>query len=162
MGTIEIPIWFKILMEQNKYIVVQSLSCVWLCDPTGCSTPGFPVLHYLLEFAQTHAIQSFHPLLPPSPLDLNFAQNQCLFQLVGSSHQMGKVLELQLQHQSLQWIFRADLLQNGLAGSPCSPRDTQESSPTPQFKSTNSLALSFLYSPTLTSIHDYWKSHSLD
>ena len=44
----------------------------------------------------------------------------------------------------------------------CSPKDSQESSPTPQFKSTNSLALSFLYSPTLTSIHDYWKNHSLD
>ena len=49
-----------------------------------------------------------------------------------------------------------------LVGSPCSPRDSQESSPTPQFKSINSLVLSFLYSPTLTSIHDYWKNHSLD
>ena len=47
-------------------------------------------------------------------------------------------------------------------GSPCSPRDSQESSPTPQFKSINSSALSFLYSSTLTSIHDYWKNHSLD
>ena len=50
----------------------------------------------------------------------------------------------------------------GLVGSPCSPRDSQESSPTPQFKSTNSPALSFLYSPALTSIHDHWKNHSLD
>ena len=50
----------------------------------------------------------------------------------------------------------------GLVGSPCSPRDSQESSPTPQLKSINSLALSFLHSPTLTSIHDYWKNHSLD
>ena len=57
---------------------------------------------------------------------------------------------------------RADLLQNGLVGSPCSPRDSQESSPTPQFKSINSSTLSFLYSPTLTSIHDYWKNHSLN
>ena len=55
-----------------------------------------------------------------------------------------------------------NLLQNGLVGSPCSPRDSQESSPTPQFKSINSSALSFLHSPTLTSIHDYWKNHSLD
>ena len=46
--------------------------------------------------------------------------------------------------------------------SPCSPRDSQKSSPTPQFKSINSLVVSFLYSPTLTSIHDYWKNHSLD
>ena len=57
---------------------------------------------------------------------------------------------------------RADLLQNGLVGSPCSPRGSQESSPTPQFKSINSSALSFLHSPTLTSIHDHWKNHSLD
>ena len=57
---------------------------------------------------------------------------------------------------------RADLLQNGLVGSPCSPRDSQESSPTPQFKSTNSSALSLLHSPTLTSIHDCWKNHRLD
>jgi len=51
---------------------------------------------------------------------------------------------------------------NGLVGSPCSPGDSQESSPTPQFKSINSSALSFLYSPTLTSIHDYWKNQSFD
>ena len=57
---------------------------------------------------------------------------------------------------------RADLLQNGLVGSPCRPRDSQEFSPTPQFKSINSSVLSFLHSPTLTSIHDYWKNHSLD
>ena len=57
---------------------------------------------------------------------------------------------------------RADLLQNGLVGSPCSPRGSQESSPTPQFKSINSSVLSFLYSPTLTSIHNHWKNYSLD
>ena len=57
---------------------------------------------------------------------------------------------------------RTDLLQNGLVGSPCSPRDSQESSPTPQFKNINSLALSLLHSPTLTSIRDHWKNHSLD
>ena len=73
----------------------------------------------------------------------------------------GKVLKFQLQHHSLQ-NPRADLLQNGLVGSPCSPRESQESSPTPQFKSINSSALSFLHSPTLTSIHDHRKSHSLD
>ena len=62
----------------------------------------------------------------------------------------------------LQRTPRTDLLQNGLVGSPCSPRDSQESSPTPQFKSINSLALSFLHSPTLTSTHDHRKNHSLD
>ena len=57
---------------------------------------------------------------------------------------------------------QVDLLQNGLVGSPCSPRDSQESSPTPQFKSINSSVLSLLHSPTLTSIHDHWQNHSLD
>ena len=56
--------------------------------------------------------------------------------------------------------IRTDLLDQ--VGSPCSPRDSQEPSPTPQFKSINSLALSFLYSSTLTSIYDYWKNHSFD
>ena len=71
-------------------------------------------------------------------------------------------MELQLQHQSFQRIFRVDFLQDWLLGSLCSPRDSQESSPTPQFKSINSLVLSLLYGPTLTSIHDYWKNHSFD
>ena len=62
---------------------------------------------------------------------------------------------------SFNIIFRTDLLQDGLVGSPCSPRDSQESSPTPQFKSINSSALSFLYGPIFTSIHDHWKNHSL-
>ena len=68
----------------------------------------------------------------------------------------------QLQHQSFQWTFRADFLYNGLVGSPYNPGDSQESSPTPQFNSINSLALSFLYSATLTSIHNHWKNHSLN
>ena len=68
----------------------------------------------------------------------------------------------QLQHQSFQLIFRTDFLQDGLVGSPCNPRDSQEFSPTPQFKGINSSALSFLYRSTLTSIHDYRKNHSFD
>ena len=74
----------------------------------------------------------------------------------------GQSTEFQLSHRSFQRTPRTDLLQNGLVGSPCSPRDSQESSPTPQFKSINSSVLSFLHTPTLTSIHDYWKNHSLD
>ena len=79
--------------------------CPTLCHPMDCSTPGFPVLHCLLEFAQTHvhrfggAIQPSHPLLPPSPHVLNLSQHQGLFRSVSSSHQVAKVLELQLQHQ---------------------------------------------------------------
>ena len=132
-----------------------------------CSMPGFPVHHQLPELAQTHVhwvgdtIHPSHRLSSPSPA-FNLSQHQGLFQWVSSLYQVAKVLEFQLQHQSFQWIFRTDLLQNGLVGSPCSPRDSQESSPTPQFKSINSMALSFLYSPTLTSIHNYWKNHSLD
>ena len=95
-------------------------------------------------------------LLPPIPPSIS------LFQWVNSWHEVAKVLEFQLQHQSFQWTPKTDLLYNGLVGSPCSPRDTQESSPTPQLKSINSLVLSFLYSPNLTSIHDHWKNHSLE
>ena len=148
---------------------VQSLSRVLtLCDPMNRSMPGLPVHHQLLEFTQTHvhrvgdAIQPFHPLSSPSPLARNPSQHQGLCQWVSSSHEVAKVLEFQLQHHSFQRTPRADLLHNGLVGSPCSPRDSQESSPTPQFKSINSLALSFLHSPTLTSIHDHWKNYSLD
>ena len=75
-------------------------------------------------------------------------------------HQVAKVLEFQLQHQSFQQIFRVDFLEDWLVWSPCCSIDSQESSPTPQFKSINSSALSFLYGPTLTSIHYHWKNHS--
>ena len=138
-------------------------SCPTLCNPMDCSMPGFPVHHQLLELAQTQdhrvsdAVQPPHPLLSPSPPAFSLSQHQGLFRWVSSSYQVAKVLEFQLQHQSFQWIFRTDLPQDGLVGSPCSPRDSQESSPTPPFKSINSSALSFVYSPTLTSIHDYRK-----
>ena len=143
-------------------------SCSTLCDPMNRSTPGLPVHHQLPEFTQTHvhwisdAIQPSHLLLSPSPPAPNPSQHQSLFQWVNSSHEVAKVLEFQLQHHSFQRNPRADLLQNGLVGSPCSPRDSQESSPTPRFKSINFSALSFLHSLTLTSIHDHWKNHSLD
>ena len=120
------------------------------------------------ESTQTHvhrfgdAIQPSHPLSSTSPPALNLSQHQGVFQWVSSSHQVAKVLEFQLQHQSFHWTPRTDLLSNGLVGTPCSPRDSQESSPTPQFKSVNSSELSFLYSPTLTFIHDHWKNQSLD
>ena len=110
-------------------------SCATLCDPVNRSTPGLPVHHQLLEFTQTHvhrvsdAIQPSHPRSSPSPPAPNPSQHQSLFQLVNSSHEVAKVLEL--QHHSFQRNPRADLLQNGLVGSPCSPRDSQESSPTP-------------------------------
>ena len=107
------------------------------------------------------AIQPSHPLSSPSPPAPNPSQHQSLFHWVNSLHEVAKVLEFQLQHHSLQRNPRADRLQNRLVGSPCRPRDSQESSPTPQFKSINSLALSLLHSPTLISIHDHRKNYSL-
>ena len=135
--------------------------------PMNCSTPGLPVHHQLPEFTQTHvhqvgdAIQPSHPLLSTSPAP-NPSQHQSLCQWVNSSQEVARLLEFQLQHRSFQWTHRTDLLYNGLVGSPYSPRDSQESSPTPQFKSINSSALSFLHSPNFTSIHDHRKNHSLD
>ena len=84
----------------------------------NCSTPGLPVHHQLPEFTQTHvhrvsdAIQPSHPLSSPSPPPLNLSQHQSLFKWVSSLHQVAQVLELQLQHQSLQWTLRTDLLYN--------------------------------------------------
>ena len=89
--------------------------CLTLCDPMDCSMPGFPVLHSLPEFAQTHvhcisdAMQPSHPLSSPSPA-LDLSQHQGLLQWVGSSHQVAKVFSVLLQHQSFQWIFRTDFL----------------------------------------------------
>ena len=120
-----------------------------------CNMPGLPIHNQLLEFTQTHlhwvgdAIQLSHPLSLPSPPVFNLCQHQGLFKWVSSSHQVAKVLEFQLQHQSFQWTPRTDLLQNGLVGSPCSPRDSQESSTTPQFKSINSSGLSHLQTRTV-------------
>ena len=91
-------------------------SCPTLCDPMDCSTLGFPAHHQLPEFTQSHvhrvsdAIQPSHPLSFPSPPTFSLSQHQGLFQWVSSSHQVAKVLEFQLQHQSFQWIFRTDFL----------------------------------------------------
>jgi len=91
-------------------------SCLTLFEPMDCSMPGFPVPHQLPEPTQTHvhcvgaAIQPSHPLSPPSPPTFNLSQLQGLFQWVSSWHQVAKVLEFQLQHQSFQWIFKIDFL----------------------------------------------------
>ena len=89
--------------------------CPTLCNPMSCSTPGFPVLHYLLAFTQTRvhwvgdAIQPSHPVSSPSPA-FNLFQHQGLLQWVSSSDQVAKILAFQLQHQSFQWRFRVDFL----------------------------------------------------
>ena len=89
--------------------------CLTLCDPMDCSMPGLPVYHQFPEFAQTHvhqvsnATQPSHPLSSPSP-PFNLSQHQGLFHWVHSWHQVAKVLELQIQHLSFQWIVRTDFL----------------------------------------------------
>ena len=109
--------FFKISVNSYKICccpVVKSWPT--LCNLINCSTLGFLVFHYFPEFAQTHvhwvsdAIQPSHSLSPPSPPALNLSQHQGLFQWVSSSHQVAKVLKLQLQHQYFQWIFRTDSL----------------------------------------------------
>ena len=105
--------------SQSVSLVAQS--CPTLCDPMDCSTAGLPVHHQLLKLVQTHVhwvddvIQPSHPLSSPSPPAFNLSQDQGLFQGVSSSHQVAKVLEFQLQHQSFQWYsglipFRTDKL----------------------------------------------------
>ena len=90
--------------------------CPTLCDPMDCSTPSFPIHHQLLELTQiqvhrvSDAIQPSHSLSSLSPPPFNLSQHQGLFQWVSSSHQVAKVLEFQLPHQSFQWIFRPDFL----------------------------------------------------
>ena len=131
------------------------------------SIPGLLVLHYLPEFAQVHvhwrgdAIQPSHPPPCSSPFAFSLSEHQGLFHRVSSSYQMTKVLDLQLQHQYLRWIFNVDFLYDWLIWPPCCPRDSQESS-TPQFKSINSSVLSLLHGPTLASVHDHCKDHNFD
>ena len=107
-------------------------SCPTFCYPMDSSTPGFPVHHQLPELAQTHvlwvsdAIQPSHPLLSPSsrPFNLSALGSFPVSQFFAWGGQTG-----------VRWIFRTDFLQDGLVWFPCSPRDSQESSPTPQFSS---------------------------
>ena len=112
--------------------------CPALCDRMDCGAPGFPVLHCPPELTQTHvhwvndAIQPSHLLSSPSPPALSLTQHQGLFQWVGSLDQVAKLLKLQLQHQSFQWISRVDWFP---LVSSYSPRHFQESSPAPQFES---------------------------
>ena len=143
--------WIHAQHHNHHFSSVQL--CPTLCNPMNLSMPGLPVHHQLPEFTQTHvyrvgdAIQPSHPVSSLSLPSPNPSQHQSLLQWVNSSHEVAKVLEFQLQHHSFQRTPRTDLLHNGLVGSPCSPRDSQESSPTPQFKSICSSVLSHFYGP---------------
>ena len=112
-----VTVQFSSVMSDSCSVVSDSVQlCPTLCDSKYCSMPGFPVYHQLPEFTQTHvhwvgdAIQPSHPLLSPFPPAFNLSQHQGLFKWVSSSHQVAKVLELQLQHQPFQWTPRTDLV----------------------------------------------------
>ena len=138
---------------------VQSLSRVWLCDPMNRSTPGLPVHHQLLDLPK---LMSIELVMPSNHLIL--CRPLLLLPSIFSSSRVFLMSQLFTSGgQSIRVSAPTSVLpMNTQDWSPCSPRDSQESSPTPQSKSINSLALSFLYSPTLTSIHDYWKNHIFD
>ena len=142
-----------------------SKSCLTLCDPMDCSMPDFPVLRYLPEFAQTLLRQWCHRTISssvtPSPPALNLSQYQVFSNELALCIRRPKYWSFCFSISPSSW-FRVDFFQDWLVWSPCCLRDSQESSPTSQFKSINSLALSLLYGPTLTPIHDYWKNHTFD
>ena len=150
----------KLSMNLRNFSSVQSLSYVevfatpWITAHQASlsfnsSRPLLKLMSVELVMPSNHLILCRPLLLLPQS---SKTQHQSLFQWVSSLHQVAKVLELQLQHQSFQWLFRTDFLQDWLVWSPCSTRDSQESSPTPQFKSINSSMLKLLYSLTLTFI----------
>ena len=142
-------------------------SCPTLCDPMDCSTPAFPVHDQLPELAQTHVhrvmpsnhfILCHQLLLLPSVFPSIRVFSNELALCIRWPKYWNFSLSISLSNEYLELIsFRI-----WLVWSPCSPRDSQESSLAPQFKSINSLALSLLYGPTLTAVHDYWKNYSFD
>ena len=153
--------------EQNaKYLSngpsIRSVAqlCPTLCDPMDCSTSGFPVHHHLLELAQTHvhqvgdAIQPSHPLsslLPSIFPSIRVFSNESAFHIRWPNY--GSFSTSPSNEYSGLISFRTDWC--AVQGTPCSTRYSHDSSPTPQFKSINSSALSLLYGPTLTSVHGY-------
>ena len=157
----------RYLPESKSDFITSTWDCsiqLSLCDPTDCSLLGFPVLHQLLELflmptesmmPSNHLILCRPFLLPPS-----------LFPSIRVFSSESVLPFRRPKYWSFSFSISPSNEYSGLVSymvwSPYCPRDSQESSPTPQFKSINSLALSFLYSPTVTSIHDYWKNHSFD
>ena len=164
---IYVDVWLKPTQSVQFSSVAQL--CPTLCSPMNRSTPGLPIHPQLPEFTQTHihwvsdAIQPSHPLSSPSPPAPNPSQHQGLFQWVSSSYQMAKVFGVSASASVLP-MNTQDWSPLGWTGwiSLQSKGHSQEASPTPQFKSISSSALSFLHSLNLTSIHDHWKNHSLD
>ena len=158
--------WMNLIPVQFSSV---AQSCPILCDLMDCSTPGYPVHHQLPELAQTHvhwvddAIQPSHPLPSPFCSCLHSFPASGSFQVSQFFASGGQSIGVSASASVLP-INIQDWFPLGLTGwiSLQSKGLSQESSPTPQFKSINYSVLSFLYSPTLTSIHDYWKNHSFD
>ena len=140
--------------------------CPTLCNPMDCSIPGLPVLHHLRSLLKLMSIESVmpsnhpilcHPLIPPS-----------IFPSIRVFSNESVLCIRQAKYWSFSFSIRPSNEYSGLISFRMDWLDllvvqrTQESSPTPQFKSINSSALIFLYGPTLTSVHDYWKNHSFD
>ena len=133
-------------------------SCPTLCDPMNHSMPGLPVHHQFRSLLKLMSIKSVMPsshlilchpllLLSPIPPSIRDFSNESTLHMRWPNY----------------WSFSFSITPSkGLVGSPCSPRDSQKSSPAPQFKNIISLMLSFLHSPSITFIHDHWKNHSLD
>ena len=152
------------MQHKIYYQSVQSLSRVPLCVTPWTAAPqaslSFPVHHQLPELADTHVHWVDDAIQPSSVVPFSSCPQSFL---ASRSFPMSQLFTWGCQSIGVSALASAlpmntqAGLQNGLVGSLCSPRDSQESSPTPQFKSINSLALSFLHSPTLTSIHDHWK-----
>ena len=152
----------------RQFSSVQLISHLWLFEspwtaacqasPSITNSQNLTKLMFIKSVMPSNHLILYWPLLL---LPSIFPQNSVISNESVFFHQVAKVLEFQLQHLSFQWIFRTDFLEDWLVWSLCCPRDSQESSPTPQFKSINTSVLSFLYGPTLTSIHDSWKNYSL-
>ena len=154
--------------RSQKLISVQSFSHVWLFVSlwtAACQASlSFTIFQKLLKFTSIELVMpSNHPILccPFSSCLRAFPASRsfpmCQFFASG-----GQSVGASASATVFQWLFRTDFLYDWLVWSPCSPMDSQESSPVPQFKSINSLVLSFLYGPTLISIHGYWKNHIFD
>ena len=149
-------------------VVVQLLSSVWLFTTPWTAAQQAPLSSTislsLLKFMSIESIMLFNHLTSATPFSfcLQSFPTSGSFPMSRLLAAGGQLWELQLQHQSFQWIFRDDFLWDWLVWSPCSPRDSQEYSPAPQFHGINTLVLSLLYGPALTSIHDQWKNHSFD
>ena len=147
---IRLNIPFNILLSFSCSVVFDSLRPCGLQHTRLLGPSPFPGVHS--NSCPLDATQPSHALSPPSPFAFNLSQNQGLSQWVSSLHQVLKVLEFQLQ--PFQCIFGVGFLQDWLVWARCCPRDSQQSSLALQFKSINSSALSLLYGPTFTSIHD--------